>query len=82
MGLKKDITSSLEDVIEKAGGCAVVDRGCATQLERHDAAINNPLWSAVCLIKQPNLIKRVHLDYLEANTDILITSSYQVDFFS
>lgn len=59
MGLKKAITSSLEDVIEKAGGCAVVDGGFATQLERHGAAINDPLWSAVCLIKQPDLIKRV-----------------------
>ncbi|CAN6675622.1 hypothetical protein ACFX13_021068 [Malus domestica] len=77
MGLKKAFTSSLEDVIEKAGGCAVVDGGFATQLERHGAAINDPLWSAVCLIKQPDLIKRVHLDYLEAGADILITSSYQ-----
>ncbi|KAM1027410.1 hypothetical protein ACFXTH_040212 [Malus domestica] len=82
MRLKKAITLSLEDVIEKAKGCDVVDGGCSTQLKRHGAAINNHLWSAVCLIKQPDLIKRVHVDYLEAGADILITSSYQVDFFS
>ena len=53
--------SSLEDLIEKAGGCAVVDGGFATQLERHGAVINDPLWSALCLIKDPHLIKQVAL---------------------
>lgn len=53
--------SSLEDLIVKAGGCAVIDGGFATQLEIHGAAINDPLWSALCLIKDPDLIKRVSL---------------------
>ncbi|KAK3013675.1 hypothetical protein RJ639_009645 [Escallonia herrerae] len=67
----------LDDLIEKAGGCAVVDGGFATQLEWHGASINDPLWSALCLIKDPDLIKRVHLEYLEAGANVLITSSYQ-----
>ncbi|XP_047322986.1 homocysteine S-methyltransferase 1 [Impatiens glandulifera] len=76
MGTKNE-TSSLEDLIHKAGGCAVVDGGFATQLENHGAVFNDPLWSALCLIKDPDLIKRVHLEYLEAGADILVTSSYQ-----
>ncbi|XP_059655512.1 homocysteine S-methyltransferase 1 [Cornus florida] len=76
MGIEK-ATALLEDLIEKAGGCAVVDGGFATQLERHGAAINDPLWSALCLIKDPHLINRVHLEYLEAGAHILVTSSYQ-----
>ncbi|KAL3631329.1 Nuclear SAM-dependent mono-and asymmetric methyltransferase [Castilleja foliolosa] len=67
----------LEDLIRNAGGCAVVDGGFATQLETHGANINDPLWSALCLIDQPHLIKRVHLDYLEAGADIIVSSSYQ-----
>ncbi|OVA09411.1 Homocysteine S-methyltransferase [Macleaya cordata] len=70
-------TALLEDLIEKAGGCAVVDGGFATQLEIHGASINDPLWSALCLIKDPDLIKKVHIEYLEAGADILVTSSYQ-----
>lgn len=58
MGLEKK-SALLEDLIEKCGGCAVVDGGFATQLEIHGAAINDPLWSAVSLIKDPELIKRV-----------------------
>ncbi|KAL6010162.1 hypothetical protein ACLOJK_000593 [Asimina triloba] len=49
---------ALEELIDKTGGCAVIDGGFATQLERHGAAINDPLWSAVCLITNPDLIKR------------------------
>ena len=58
MGLEKK-SALLEDLIEKCGGCAVVDGGFATQLEIHGAAINDPLWSAVSLIKDPELIRRV-----------------------
>ncbi|CAN8266492.1 unnamed protein product [Cochlearia groenlandica] len=76
MGLEKK-SAMLEDLIEKCGGCAVVDGGFATQLEIHGAAINDPLWSAVSLIKDPELIKRVHMEYLEAGADIVVTSSYQ-----
>jgi homocysteine S-methyltransferase len=78
MGIESLISSSsLYDLIDKSGGCAVVDGGFATQLEKHGALINDPLWSALCLINEPDLIKRVHLEYLEAGADILVTSSYQ-----
>ncbi|GFP84647.1 homocysteine s-methyltransferase 1 [Phtheirospermum japonicum] len=79
MGKENEIAKEnvLDDLIENSGGCAVVDGGFATQLESHGAAINDPLWSALCLIKDPHLITRVHLEYLEAGADILVTSSYQ-----
>lgn len=51
----------LHDLIENAGGCAVTDGGFATQLEKHGASINDPLWSAIYLIKDPHLIKQVYL---------------------
>ncbi|GAV86496.1 LOW QUALITY PROTEIN: S-methyl_trans domain-containing protein, partial [Cephalotus follicularis] len=66
----------LDDFIEKTGGCAVIDGGFSWQLEKHGAVINDPLWSALWLIRT-DLIKRVHLEYLEAGADILVTSSYQ-----
>ncbi|XP_071735640.1 homocysteine S-methyltransferase 1 [Rutidosis leptorrhynchoides] len=67
----------LEEFIKKAGGCAIIDGGFATQLELHGASINDPLWSALCLINNPHLISKVHLEYLEAGADIIVTSSYQ-----
>jgi len=76
MGFLKAKTS-LEDLIKKAGGCAVIDGGFATQLERHGATINDPLWSALCLIKDPDLIKRVSLSLLlSPNTHIVVLFFY------
>lgn len=65
------------ELLKQAGGCVVTDGGFATQLERHGANINDPLWSAVCLITMPDLIRKVHREYLEAGAAVISTASYQ-----
>lgn len=72
-----DTSSFLSDFLEKCGGYAVVDGGFATELERHGADLNDPLWSAKCLITSSHLIRRVHLDYLNAGANVVVTASYQ-----
>lgn len=72
-----DPQSEMLDFLRDTGGCAVVDGGLATELERNGADLNDPLWSAKCLISSPHLIRHVHLDYLEAGADVIITSTYQ-----
>ncbi|KAF5727050.1 Homocysteine S-methyltransferase 2 [Tripterygium wilfordii] len=67
----------MKDFLRQAGGSAVIDGGLATELERHGADLNDPLWSAKCLLTSPHLIRTVHLDYLEAGADIIISASYQ-----
>ena len=49
----------MSDFIGKCGGYAVIDGGFATELERHGADLNDPLWSAKCLIDSPHLVRRV-----------------------
>ncbi|XP_021607642.1 homocysteine S-methyltransferase 2 isoform X2 [Manihot esculenta] len=71
------LSSLLTDFLSKSGGVAIIDGGLATELERHGADLNDPLWSAKCLLTSPHLIRTVHLDYLEAGADIIITASYQ-----
>ncbi|KAL6194942.1 hypothetical protein ACLB2K_036017 [Fragaria x ananassa] len=75
--VKTSSSSFMSDFLEKCGGCAVLDGGFATELERHGADLNDPLWSAKCLISSPHLVRRVHLDYLDAGANIIITASYQ-----
>ncbi|KAK4558339.1 hypothetical protein RGQ29_007899 [Quercus rubra] len=86
MGLGIETTSSssqsqwdlMREFVESEGrAAAVVDGGLATELERHGADLNDPLWSAKCLLSSPHLIRQVHLDYLEAGADVIITASYQ-----
>lgn len=71
------MSSLIADFLRQTGGTAVVDGGLATELERHGADLNDPLWSAKCLFSSPHLIRQVHLDYLENGADIIITASYQ-----
>ncbi|KAL3727177.1 hypothetical protein ACJRO7_031995 [Eucalyptus globulus] len=78
MGLVTENTPSfMPDFLKRCGGHAIIDGGFATELERHGADLNDPLWSAKCLITSPQLVRRVHLDYLEAGANIILTASYQ-----
>jgi hypothetical protein len=66
--MKSEKKSLLQDLIENSvSGCVVTDGGFATHLETLGASINDPLWSAICLIKQPHLIKQVFNFYLFAS---------------
>lgn len=55
----------------------VLDGGFATELEKYGADLNHELWSARVLVEQPELIRRVHLDYLRAGADLILSGSYQ-----
>ncbi|XAR49077.1 Homocysteine S-methyltransferase [Bertholletia excelsa] len=67
----------MTDFLRQCGGYAVVDGGLATELERRGADLDDPLWSAKCLISSPHLVRRVHLDYLDAGANVIISASYQ-----
>lgn len=58
----------------------VLDGGMATELESMGADLYDPLWSAKVLIESPEMIQKVHRDYLAAGADILTTASYQATF--
>ena len=55
----------------------VIDGALATELERRGCDLNDELWSAKILLKQPEIIKQVHYDYFKAGADCAITASYQ-----
>lgn len=55
----------------------ILDGAMATELERQGCDLNDSLWSATILMENPELIKRVHMDYFIAGADCAITASYQ-----
>jgi homocysteine S-methyltransferase len=57
-----------------------LDGALATELERRGANLNDPLWSARCLIEQPGMIRAVHSDYFRAGADIATSATYQATF--
>lgn len=58
--IPEDKLNALSELLKTAGGCVTTDGGFATQLERHGADINDPLWSASCLITIPELVRKVN----------------------
>lgn len=55
----------------------VLDGAFSTELEKQGFAINDELWSAIALYKNPELVETVHLSYYEAGADIVTSASYQ-----
>lgn len=58
-------------------GVVVLDGGLATELERRGCDLDHPLWSARLLLDEPTRIRDVHLAYLYAGADCILTASYQ-----
>ncbi|HSH05317.1 MAG TPA: homocysteine S-methyltransferase [Anaerolineae bacterium] len=58
-------------------GTLILDGGLASELEYWGYDLNHQLWSAHLLHQQPAAIRDVHLAYLRAGADCLITASYQ-----
>jgi homocysteine S-methyltransferase len=58
-------------------GVVMLDGGLATELERRGCDLNDDLWSAGVLMDQPELVGRVHADYLAAGADCIVSASYQ-----
>lgn len=58
----------------------ILDGAFATELERRGCNLQDSLWSAKVLIENPDLIRAVHADYLEAGADCIITASYQATY--
>jgi len=55
----------------------ILDGGFATELEKKGFNLNDRLWSAKIIAESPEAVIDVHLSYLNAGADCIITSSYQ-----
>ena len=58
----------------------ILDGGLATELEARGHDLDDALWSARLLAQEPSAIQAVHLDFLRAGADVVITASYQAHF--
>jgi homocysteine S-methyltransferase len=74
------MNSGIFDPFIEKNGVVILDGAMATELEKRGADLNHALWSAKLLTENPNLIKQVHQDYLQAGADIITTASYQASF--
>lgn len=58
-------------------GVTVLDGGLATSLEALGYDLADDLWSAKVLLEDPDVIQRVHSDFLQAGADCITAGTYQ-----
>lgn len=66
----------IEQILQKFP-IMILDGAMATELENYGCNLNDSLWSAKVLMENPELIKKVHMNYFKAGADCAITASYQ-----
>jgi len=57
-----------------------VDGGLSTALENNGNKLTTSLWTGELIRTAPSEITRAHLDFINADSQVIITSSYQLSF--
>lgn len=56
----------------------ILDGGMGRELHRRNAPFRQPEWSALALMEAPDIVRDVHLDYINAGADVITADSYAV----
>lgn len=68
--------SILADILTKQD-IIVLDSAMGTELKDRKADISMPLWSARPLIDNPDLVRQIHIDNIDAGADIITTNTFR-----
>jgi S-methylmethionine-dependent homocysteine/selenocysteine methylase len=59
----------------------LLDGAMGTELKARGAAVpdyRSSIWSAMALLREPDLVRQIHLDYIRAGADVIIANNYAV----
>lgn len=56
----------------------ILDGGFGRELARRGAPFRQPEWSALALTEAPEIVKQVHLDFIDAGAEVITTNNYAV----
>lgn len=57
-----------------------LDGGLSTALENNGNKLTTSLWTGELILTKPSEITKAHLDFIDAGSEIIITSSYQISY--
>ncbi|SME87993.1 homocysteine S-methyltransferase [Tistlia consotensis] len=57
-------------------GVTILDGGMSRELVRLGAELRQPEWSALALIERPEIVRRVHEEFIAAGAGVITTNSY------
>lgn len=55
----------------------ILDGAMGTEISAHGVKTTLPLWSAGCLITDPEVIRQIHIDYINAGAQIITTNTFR-----
>ena len=58
------------------GKIIILDGGIGAELEKNGANMDKDLWCGKCSIDNPELVKKVHENYIDAGADVITTNTY------
>ena len=70
--------SVAEGVFERIadGELVIIDGGTGTQLQAEGVPMDDVAWSARANLDQPDVVQRVHEEYIRAGADVIIANTY------
>jgi len=58
------------------GKIIILDGGIGAELEKNGANMDQDLWCGKCSADNPELVKKVHENYIDAGADVITTNTY------
>ena len=55
----------------------LLDSAMGTELQARECDISPPLWSARALIDNPDMVRQIHIDNIDAGADIITTNTFR-----
>jgi len=66
----------ITDLLDKQA-VIILDSAMGTELERRGVDISLPLWSSRALINNPDTVRQIHIDNIDACADIISTNTFR-----
>lgn len=55
----------------------ILDGAMGTELHRRGVDTGLPLWSAAAVVTHPQIVRRIHLEYIQSGADIITTDTFR-----
>lgn len=66
----------LEERLKGAGDVVVIDGGMGSELEKSGVPMDSQVWSATAMLSDPDAVRRVHEEYIQAGAEVIITNTF------
>ena len=80
-GHPRDTAMAAAATITRSSDIRLLDGAMGTELRARGASVpdyRSSIWSAMALLRDPDLVRQIHLDYIRAGADVIIANNYAV----